>query len=321
MPPKQSKIFIFDPITQEKKDTTYEYLSELTGRTINVLRSYKAKKFKLAREGWYIIDIYTTKEEFRKMINFEIKNEVWKDYIGSSFEVSNFGRVRNKNTKIIRKLTYNNGSIKVMIKSSKGKRLHPVHGMILDAFKIKKIDGEKNYITHLDGNVYNCRIENLKYVSKKEFFSRNIVSNKGRIVFQIDIKSGKIIDEFFDCVEAAKEKFCDKSCIARAVRKKRASFGFAWATKETLEEVRQKIKDGKINNTNRYPMYKIKMIDKETKEVKREWQSIKDTSIFYGVTKNAIYYWIDSKRVFEENYILIKERYSDEDRKIIRNAN
>lgn len=304
----QSKIFLFDPITQEEKEITYEYLSELTGRRIGDLRSYKSKGMKLAKEGWYILGENTSKEEYRRMINFVIKNEIWKECPGSCFEVSNYGRVRNKETGLIRKLAFNSGCSKIAFNVNGTRKMFNVHLLVMELFSFTSVSKKKDFIMHLDGNSYNCRFENLKYVTKEEFYSRKRTNTKGTVVYKIDLETGEILDEYANCSEAARENFIGSSVVAKAVRRKRSSFGFGWANDSTLNEILIKIKKGEITSKVTRPIYLIKLIDINTKQTVLSWKGHENVCKHFGIVKDTSYRWIKNKTVIEGKYILMRER-------------
>ena len=131
--------------------------------------------------------------------------EKWKEIpnINEKYIVSNFGNVKHKrlNKKVIPKI--DNGKLKITICVEKGKWKHYlVHKLVYELFK-EEIP-PKHYVYHLDKNVYNNNITNLKLIkfgmnrypkeppkSKGEKwktikgYNRYRVSNKGRVYSMI----------------------------------------------------------------------------------------------------------------------------------------
>lgn len=93
--------------------------------------------------------------------------EVWKDTKYPNYEVSNLGRVRNKETKKILRKTYN-----IVVING---RFRNVAVMVLEAFKNVSMHNRKVY--YKDEDESNCALSNLSY---KPFKKKN--ENKKHIV-------------------------------------------------------------------------------------------------------------------------------------------
>ena len=96
------------------------------------------------------------------------RDEIWKDIIGSkTYQVSNYGRVKNKITDYILKpqlLSETYYGVRVDINGiTKTVR---IHCLVTEAFL-----GPRPYkydINHIDGNKLNNRLDNLEYCSKSD---------------------------------------------------------------------------------------------------------------------------------------------------------
>lgn len=95
-------------------------------------------------------------------------NEIWKQCT-PMHEVSNFGNIRNIQTKKLLKLqTSTTGYFYITIRNFEGKaRKHlKVHILVAKTF-IQNPDCKK-YVNHIDGNKKNNQVENLEWCSHKE---------------------------------------------------------------------------------------------------------------------------------------------------------
>lgn len=92
----------------------------------------------------------------------KIDNEKWKEY--KDYEISDCGRIRNKNTKRLLKLTKHScGYITVGIKN---KRSILIHIKVAELF-IPNLDNKK-YVNHKDGNKHNNTVGNLEWTTQSE---------------------------------------------------------------------------------------------------------------------------------------------------------
>lgn len=93
-------------------------------------------------------------------------NEEFREYKNSGYEVSNLGRVRH-GTRILK--PFNNTSAKYfqIQYNADGKRIKPfLHRMVAELF-VPNVDG-KPEVDHIDGNPYNNRADNLRWVTSRE---------------------------------------------------------------------------------------------------------------------------------------------------------
>jgi hypothetical protein len=136
------------------------------------------KIFNLNFKIQYHSDMDWKEEDFSVSIKKikESMEEIWKLVPNfSSYEVSNFGKVRETSTKMkIPIYRAKNGSLFCSLKTypdsplidKKSSRWRMfIHRMVLDAFGTEAWDDEM-IVTHLDGNRDNNRISNLKAIKK-----------------------------------------------------------------------------------------------------------------------------------------------------------
>lgn len=107
----------------------------------------------------------------------ELKGEEWKVlFMNKSYEVSNFGRLRNKHSKVIQKGNINkNGYVDVSIEGQK----YCLHRLVLQTWK--PIDNfEEMTVDHVNGIRTDNKIENLRWKSLEENVALMIM-NRGEL--------------------------------------------------------------------------------------------------------------------------------------------
>lgn len=100
--------------------------------------------------------------------------ENWKDIKGleGKYQISTIGRVKSLNyrrtgkDKIMVPYADTKGYLRVGLMIEGKKKEYPIHRLVSDAF-IEKKDG-CNYVDHIDGNILNNSILNLKWCTQKE---------------------------------------------------------------------------------------------------------------------------------------------------------
>lgn len=105
----------------------------------------------------------------------EIEGEEWRDILGyKGYQVSNFGRVRRyaERYKSYYLLTLtpnkNNGRPYVSMTHDSGKRKNLITSRLVGFAFLEGHSKEKNTINHKNGDVTDCRAENLEWVSQSE---------------------------------------------------------------------------------------------------------------------------------------------------------
>lgn len=105
------------------------------------------------------------KEEWKDIVIEQ--NGIIYDYTGL-YEVSNYGRVRNKKQKLKRSSIKENGYMTVILwKNNKEKNFY-VHRLVATMFIENDNPIEKTQVNHKDFNRQNNSVENLEWVSHKE---------------------------------------------------------------------------------------------------------------------------------------------------------
>lgn len=101
-------------------------------------------------------------------------NETWKQVIGyDMYQVSNLGRIRNKNTGKVLKPAYQpSGYTIVCLRKDGNNNTEPVRRIVMNAFN--PIDNSNKYdIIHIDNDKTNNNVDNLKWVTRKYNMANN----------------------------------------------------------------------------------------------------------------------------------------------------
>jgi len=126
-------------------------------------------------------------EEWRIIKNFE------------NYEVSNFGRIKNKNTFKILKLTNHSGYYNINIKNDNNRKSLKVHRLVAEAFL--ENSENKSDVNHKDKNKLNNYLSNLEWMTRKEnnihrCNGSKISCNKNKPILRIDKNTNKILEKY-----------------------------------------------------------------------------------------------------------------------------
>ena len=142
--------------------------------------------------------------------------EVWKPVTDTTgeYEVSNFGRVRNANTKsVLVPVRAGRGYQKVKLPSSDGKRDRYIHRLVADAFCIRCVGC--NIVNHIDNDITNNSATNLEWTTQRGNVYHAIHQGRMTATSVVGTKDG--ISHFFPSIKTAeKETGCDHKSIKRS---------------------------------------------------------------------------------------------------------
>ena len=218
-----------------------------------------------------------------------IKSEEWKDidpvHVNDStgYKISTLGRILTKRNKV--KSPYGPGYPSHCI----GGKQFPSHRLVALTF-IPNVDG-KDFVNHIDGNIYNTIIENLEFCSisenAKHAHENGLIKRETKKVWQYDL-DGNFIKEF-NSVKEAKDELGYRN-ISKAISKDCALYGFLWR-RPSDDKSKIVVKRRKIR------IRKTKVVIK--RKIKKVWQ--------YDLKGNFIKEFNSSKEVKDELGINIRE--------------
>ena len=180
-----------------------------------------------------------------------------------NYEVSSFGRIRNKNTGRVLKAA-NKGGYYCIGLSNKKTKTFSVHQLVARAF-IPNPEN-KQQVNHKDKNSLNNNLENLEWCSNKEnsIHRSNGVkqtTNQNLQIYRIDLNTNQILEKYNSIEDGAKwvtnQKLTSnlnsaRGCISSCIREiTKSSYGFKWRKVEQYsldnEEWREVVIDNKKN--------------------------------------------------------------------------
>ena len=223
---KSEIYYIFDPITQEKREITYKKLSGITGLDKSTLYGYKNDVRKIRCINCYFLKGDITRKELDVLAQKEvIEKEIWKPIKGTvrKYECSDWGRVRE----ILEDGTY---KILHIVQKKMGayvcidKKTIILSRLIYKTFSCK--DVKNKFIYHKDGNKSNNCYYNLCEESEWKNI-RKLATPRDKPVIRIDPVTGE--KEYFESMtEAAKESLVSPSLVSLAVKQGKIRGGYIW---------------------------------------------------------------------------------------------
>lgn len=219
---------LFDPITQEKTEITYEKLTGILGVTKSSLARYKRDQTKIKSINCYFLENTVSRKQLDELAQKEIiEKELWKPVTGTlrKYEASDYGRVREK---------MKDGTYKILhiVQRKMGayvridKKTIILSRLIYKTFSCKDI--KNKFIYHKDGNKSNNCYYNL--CEESEWNNIRKLANPGsKPVIRINCDTGER-EEFENITKAAKESFVSISLISLAIREKKKKIhgGYLW---------------------------------------------------------------------------------------------
>lgn len=259
-----------------------------------------------------------------------MNNEIWKAVVGyeGKYEVSSIGRVRSipryvRNSvgsqtfvegKILTASKDKAGYIHVSLSDSEYKtRRWSVHRLVAIAF-LKNPDNLP-VVNHKDENKSNNCVENLEWCSQSYNLSYKDGQKKRRQqkIEMYNRETGEYIKTFNSIDEASKETGTNRTTISQVASNnygRRSAGGYIWRyAKDSIRE-RRGLRD-EIVVLKRYPRKrKIEMLNKETEEVIRIFNSISEAAKTLNISERQIQ-GVCSHKKYQHSAGGYKWRYAD----------
>lgn len=258
---------IIDIITQERKETTYQKLSEWTGISVSTLRSYKSKGLLVSAIGCLIIDDDIKSSKLKKLLSKEFQYKLFKDemwlkcpLLDDSYEVSDLGRVRriykNKQKSIVMVRTNENSRtkfIEVKVIRKDGKTIHMPVKKLVAATHIPSKYAKSMYITQNNKNRFDCSASNLGIYTGKELGKITGGSARSKATVKLNQVTGEPIMIYRSARQAARmNNLCrgQITCCASKTPTGDTEFsiplvvgGFKWEYIDDINKFRQRYPD------------------------------------------------------------------------------
>ena len=232
------------------KNVVFYYTEEKNGKEIekslNVLEIMK-KVFSKVYKSY--------DHENRDRYDFYLPNlnEDWVKIPGrEAFEISTFGRIRSAKTKKLLPRMLKSGYIGYMYgeynkeKDKEVLKSFKVHKIMGDVF-LKIVDPDKTVVNHINGDKYDCHIDNLEYTdgtgNVQHAIDNGLITITRSPVIQFDLETGKEIKRYDSITEASKEMGISTGQISGVCTHYKGSVsahGFGW---KFVEENPNKQKD------------------------------------------------------------------------------
>ena len=176
----------------------------------------------------------------------ELRQEEWRPFRDTFYEVSSMGRIKNLKTG---KITFgsrnkNSGYIRWTFTDSNGNRKEiQAHRAVYETFNPNE---EVLIINHIDSNRGNNRLTNLENISQSENVIKSYYLTKTKrvvITGQYDLETKQLINVYESTTAAAKALGLNNaSNLSRAIKTGQQSHGYYWKeiTKEEFDDFKNK---------------------------------------------------------------------------------
>lgn len=169
---------------------TREELDELEAGYVNpMLENPLCLNRMIGGSGYKDLEIYNTSNE-QRAINYKLAEstncEIFVDLPGTNYQISSYGRVKNKETGHINQHYVHNrvGYMRAELFDGNGKKKrYFLHRLVASAFVQNSDTKNKIQVNHKDGDRSNNRYDNLEWVSKSENMLHAYHTTKRKIGF------------------------------------------------------------------------------------------------------------------------------------------
>ena len=135
------------------------------------------------------------------------ENEEWREIEEfPHYSISNYGRVKHENRIEARKITVNDRGFPIVTlfgRDSKTRYLRQINKLVAQAFLPPPLYNDMTQVWHIDGDLANCRVENLKWDTRPRVLEWNemhrTLSPKLKTPMVKNNRTGKVYENAFAC--------------------------------------------------------------------------------------------------------------------------
>jgi NUMOD4 motif len=218
-------LYLYNPRTNTKTETTYAELEKKTAYSNATLRTFKSRGQKLERLGCYLVDEHVTigrRRELHAAESFE--NEVWRKVqgYGGRYSISNYGRIKVHYKKKTAFMLPTHDKSKLVIRLCGGDSKRPTNRTIASLvarhfLPVPIAPGQ--VVEHKNGLYFDNFAGNLRYTTKNEVM-RRVGQSTAKAVVQVDPGTKAVVDEFRNPILASKETFHSLRTVLRSCQTK-----------------------------------------------------------------------------------------------------
>ncbi|MEK5524124.1 NUMOD4 domain-containing protein [Heyndrickxia sp. FSL W8-0423] len=236
-------LFLYDPRTNILSETSYQYLTELSGHSYESLASMKSRKRKIRSINCYLADDKTTIAQRKEWYEKEIyHNELWKQVHGSdgAFLISNYGRFKRVYLKhtgfLLPFLHKKSGHLHIKVMFNGIYKAYKVSQLV--AFHYVGMPKPGQVLHHKNEIITDDYFANLEYIDKSKLGKKTGYKSKSKPVVQLDLKTLEVIDEFRSAREAGRKCFLSYQAILdNCNHKTKTSGGYIFMFLDEYEEI------------------------------------------------------------------------------------
>lgn len=135
------------------------------------------------------------------------ENEQWREIRDfPHYHVSNYGRVKHVDRVEARKISINDRGFPIIVlygADGKTRYLRQINQLVADAFLSPATFNDETSVWHVDGDVTNCRAENLKWETRSRVLEWNEMHRTGRSQYNSgpvrNTRTGKEYADVYEC--------------------------------------------------------------------------------------------------------------------------